>query len=217
MSSRNWHEEREQWEQDRALYELELQKAYAEASNRRARWLMAAFACHAMTAMLVVGMLSLLLAIGAPEALAGKAPFTFENAEIEVVIKKASELTGLAFLYDPEQVKGRITLYLPDKVSPDKVLQPLRLALAIHGYSLLRKDNTVWIVPGEQAAHLEVVPLDNAEAEELAAALAHLAPYGVRIVPYYPTNSLLIYGDPQGVKEVIRVIKGGTRCSDPIT
>ena len=47
MSSRNWHEEREQWEQDRALYELELQKAYAEASNRRARWLMAVFACHA--------------------------------------------------------------------------------------------------------------------------------------------------------------------------
>jgi hypothetical protein len=55
MSNRNWHEEREQWEQDRALYELELQKAYAEASNRRARWLMAAFACHAMTAMLMVG------------------------------------------------------------------------------------------------------------------------------------------------------------------
>jgi hypothetical protein len=55
MSNRNWHEEREKWEQDRALYELELQKAYAEASNRRARWLMAAFACHAMTAMLMVG------------------------------------------------------------------------------------------------------------------------------------------------------------------
>ena len=118
--------------------------------------------------MCLLGMLFLLLTIGAHEALAGKAPFTFENAEIEVVIKKASELTGLAFLYDPEQVKGRITLYLPDKVSPDKVLQPLRLALAIHGYSLLRKDNTVWIVSWERAAHLEVVPLDNAEAEEFS-------------------------------------------------
>ena len=159
--------------------------------------------------MRLLGMLFLLLAIGAHEALAGKVPFTFENAEIEAVIKKASELTGLAFLYDPEQVKGRITLYSPGKASPDEMLQSLRLALAIHGYSLLRKDNTVWIVPGEQAAHLEVVPLDNTEAEELATAFAHLAPYGMRIVPYYPTNSILIYGDPQGVKEVIRVIKGG--------
>ncbi len=31
------------------------------------------------------------------------------NVEISAVIKRVSELTGLTFLFDPEEVKGRIT------------------------------------------------------------------------------------------------------------
>lgn len=52
---KTWYEEREEWEQDRALYELELQSAYREASNRRARWLAGAFMCQVMTTMLLDG------------------------------------------------------------------------------------------------------------------------------------------------------------------
>ncbi len=155
------------------------------------------------------GVLVLLFVVHAPEAAwAKEIPFTFENVEIQTILKKASEFTGLTFLYDPEQVKGRITLYSPENVSTEKALQLLQTALALHGYALLRQENTVWIVPAEQAAHIEVVPLDSANAEDLAAALAHLAPYGVRIVPYYPTNSLILYGDPQAVKALVRLIKG---------
>lgn len=46
---------------------------------------------------------------GPPVAWAGEVPFSFENAELNTVIEKASELTGLAFLYDPKQVKGKIS------------------------------------------------------------------------------------------------------------
>ena len=165
--------------------------------------------------MRLLGVWFFLLGIyGAEIHWANAAEFTFENVEIPAVLSKASELTGLAFLYDPAQVKGRITLYASDKVSPDEVLQLLRSALAIHGYSLVQKDKTVWIVPGEQAPHLEVVSLGYAKAEDLAAALARMAPYGVRIVPYSPTNSLILYGDPHAVKELIQVIKGSKAGDD---
>jgi type II secretory pathway component GspD/PulD (secretin) len=164
--------------------------------------------------MRLFSVLLLLLWIQAPErAWAEEIPFTFENAEIQTIIKKAGELTGLAFLYDPEQVKGKITLHSPERVAPQEALELLESALALHGYALLRKGNTVWIVPTERApagrpAHIEVVPLDYAEAGEVAYTLASLGPEGVRIVPYYPTNSLILYGDPQAVKALIWVIKG---------
>ena len=131
----------------------------------------------------------------------------------KTIIQKASELTGLAFLYDPEQVRGKISLHLPQEVSPEETLELLRSALSLHGYTLLRRENTIWIVPAAQAGHLEVVPLDYAEAGELAYTLSQLAPEGVRIVPYYPTNSLILYGNPQAVKALIQTIKGKGEAS----
>ena len=52
---RTWYEDREEWEQNRALYELELQSAYTESSNRRIRWLAGAFIGHVITIMLLEG------------------------------------------------------------------------------------------------------------------------------------------------------------------
>ncbi|HYE34449.1 secretin N-terminal domain-containing protein [Methylocaldum sp.] len=137
-----------------------------------------------------------------------EAAFDFENAELRTVIQKASELIRLSFIYDPERIKGKITLVSPGKVSEGKALQLLQSALALHGYSLLRQDEVVSIVPAEPAGSIEVVPLDYADAGELAWTLAHIAPDGVRIVPYYPTNSLIIYGDPRAVEALNPVVKG---------
>lgn len=79
---------------------------------------------------------------------AKEAAFAFENAELNTVIKKVSELTGLTFIFNPEQIKGKVTILLSRKVSSEKALRLLQSALGVHGYSLLRKEETVWIVPG---------------------------------------------------------------------
>jgi general secretion pathway protein D len=132
---------------------------------------------------------------------------TFENADLQQVIKKIGELTGTTFLFDPEQVKGKITLLSPKKVLPEEALKLMESALALQGYTLIRRDAGVWIVPAEQAAWtetiVEVVPLQYAKAEELA----YIAPPGIQIVPYLPTNSLIISGDPRAVGELIGIIK----------
>ncbi len=138
--------------------------------------------------------------------------FTFENEDIQTVIKKVGELTGTTFLFDSEQVKGKITLLSPRKISPEEVLKLLQSALALHGYTLLKKEEGTWIVPAQKATQLatiiEVVPLEYAKADEVADTLSWLAPPGVRIVPYYPTNSLIISGNPEAVKELIGVLRG---------
>jgi type II secretory pathway component GspD/PulD (secretin) len=48
-------------------------------------------------------------------------------------------------------------------------------------------------VPSE-AFTIKVVPLDYARAGELAYTLSSIAPPSVRVVPYNPTNSLIISG-----------------------
>lgn len=94
----------------------------------------------------------------------------------------------------------------------------MQSALALHGYTLLRKAEGTWVVPAEQAAQaeaaIEVVPLKYARADEVAETLSWIAPPGVRIVPYYPTNSLLISGNPEAVAELIEILRGKEKRPD---
>jgi type II secretory pathway component GspD/PulD (secretin) len=137
---------------------------------------------------------------------------TFENADIQQVIKRVGEFTGTTFLFDPEQVKGKITLLTAKEVSPDEALRLLQSALALRGYTMVVKEEGTWIVPVEQVAlketRIEVVPLHYAKAEEVAYALSWVAPYGVRVVPYLPTNSLILSGDPEAIEALLRILRG---------
>jgi type II secretory pathway component GspD/PulD (secretin) len=138
-------------------------------------------------------------------------PFTFENADIHTVVKQVAALTGITVLFDPEQVKGKITLVAPKGVSPAEALELLRSALALHGYTLLGRAEGMWIVPAERVVNeaftIKVVPLRYARAGEVAYALSWVAPPSVRVVPYYPTNSLIISGHPAAVEALIDLIK----------
>jgi type II secretory pathway component GspD/PulD (secretin) len=167
-------------------------------------------------ALVLVGLI-VLIALAGPLAPAEAQQATrsgalsFENADIRTVIKAIGVLAGITFLYDPEQVKGRITLLSPKSVSPAAALELLKSALALHGYSLLSRAEGMWIVPAvwvrREAMAVKVVPLTYAKAGELADTLSWIAPPWVRVVPYYPTNSLIISGPPAAVEELIDIIK----------
>lgn len=154
--------------------------------------------------------LSLLFPLGTSWA-ANEVACSFENEDIQTVIKKVGELTGTTFLFDPEQVKGKITILPPKKVSLEEALKLLQSALALHGYALLRKEEGIWVVPAEKvtpvATTIEVVSLKYAKADEVAYSLSCIAPPGVRIIPYYPTNSLIISGNPEVVEELMGALR----------
>jgi general secretion pathway protein D len=138
-------------------------------------------------------------------------PFDFENAEVSTVVKHVGRLTGLTFLFDPGQIKGRITIVSPKSVSPAEALELLKSALALHGYRLVSTAGGMWIVPAERLAPelvtVRLVTLEYALAGEVAYTLRWVAPPEVRIVPYYPTNSLIISGPPAAVEKLIDIIK----------
>lgn len=55
---------------------------------------------------------------------------------------------------------------------------------------------------------IQVVQLDHANAEDLARALAPLFPNEVQIIPYGPTNSLILKGKRSLVDKLVKIIKG---------
>jgi general secretion pathway protein D len=154
------------------------------------------------------------LAAGAQQAIPS-GTLSLENADIQTVIKHVGKLTGITFLFDPDQVKGKITLLSPKSVLPAEALELLKSALALHGYGLLSRAEGMWIVPAVRVAHeamtVKVIPLTYARAGELAYTLSWIASPWVRIVPYYPTNSLIISGPPEAVEELIDIIKPSPR------
>jgi general secretion pathway protein D len=156
--------------------------------------------------------LCVLLSWGAGAATAAPSgPISLENADVQTLVKQLAALTGTTFLFDPEQVRGKITLLSPKGVSPTEALDLLRSALALHGYTLLSRAEATWIVRADrvppEAFTVKVVPLEHARAGELAYTLSWVAPPSVRVVPYYPTNSLIISGHPAAVEALVDLIK----------
>ena len=68
--------------------------------------------------------------------------------------------------------------------------------------------------PAKPATTIEVVPLDYAKAEEVAYTLSGIAPPGVRVIPYVPTNSLLIAGQPEAVGQFLSVLRGKEKTAE---
>jgi general secretion pathway protein D len=167
-------------------------------------------------ALALIGLIVLVALVMLPEPAEGQQAtrsgvLSFENADIQTVIKAVGILAEVTFLYDPEQVKGKITLLTPKSVPPAEALELLKSALALHGYSLLSRAEGMWIVPAvrvtPEAMIVKVVPLTYARAGEVAYTLSWITPPGVRVVPYYPTNSLILSGPPTAVEALIDIIK----------
>ena len=139
------------------------------------------------------------------------ARFAFENADIKTVIAEVARLTGTTFLFDPARVKGTVTVLAPDDITPARALDLLRSALTLHGYAIISRPEGMWIVPTHPVARPEfvvrVIPLTYADAGEVAFTLSWVAPPGVRIVPHFPTNSVVIAGYASEVEQMIDAIR----------
>jgi general secretion pathway protein D len=143
-------------------------------------------------------------ALGGPQS-----QLAFRDADIQTVIEEVARLTGATFLFDPARVKGKITVHAVGEATPAKALELLRSALAIHGYVLVVRPEGMWILPQQAAGPglvVRVVRLTYVGAEDVAWTLSWAAPPGVRIVPFHPTNSVVISGPEAAVEQMVDVI-----------
>ncbi len=152
-------------------------------------------------------MLAALVALGA--ATPGGAPLEFRDAELSAVVEAIGAFSGSTLLLDPA-VSGRITLSAPEPVSGEEALELLRAALQLSGFALVpAPGGALKVIPlaaaapetpglvgepraGSDRLVVALYRLESAKADELARVLATNDERGSRVIPYAPTNSLIL-------------------------
>jgi general secretion pathway protein D len=106
-----------------------------------------------------------------------EAELNVRNAEIGALIRIFSKRTKRNYLLD-ERVKGKVTMYIPGKLSPEESIKILDSILALKGFTTVPVGQNLWkIIPAKEARQATVPLLDDAESEGRAAAIVS------RVVP----------------------------------
>ena len=74
----------------------------------------------------------------------------FRDADIRVVAKFISELTGKNFLFD-KQVRGTVTVFSPTKVTPTEAYRLFESVLEVNGYTTVPSGEVIKIIPSVEA------------------------------------------------------------------
>lgn len=165
--------------------------------------------------------------------------FDYPNADIADIVKAISELTGKNFIVDP-QVRGKITIIAPSRITVAEAYKAFLSALAINGLAVVPGDGFYKIkqaraaqrdnidtfsgayYPSADQMITRIIKLKYISADEVNKQLRILTSTNGELVPYTPTNSLIVsdYGanidriqkildqlDVQGFEEQLEVIR----------
>lgn len=142
---------------------------------------------------------------------AGGIPIHYEKADLKTIVDAVARATGRRFVYG-DDLRGRVTITVPGRVTPEEAFELLLAALHTVGFTALPLDeDTLRLVPvqetksgaplvGEAADPRGERPISTlVELREISAeeAVVALEPYvskeGVALA-YPPTNSLILAG-----------------------
>jgi general secretion pathway protein D len=149
----------------------------------------------------------------------------FHDMDINLFIKFISDFTGKNFVID-EDVKGKVTVVSPGKVTPREAYKVFESVLEVHGFSAVPSGKITKIVSLRSAGAKSVrtrlkqeaesigdtvvtqlIPLRYADPAIIAKLIAPMASEGSSILPYPPTNTLFITDASSNVNRLLRIIK----------
>jgi type II secretory pathway component GspD/PulD (secretin) len=155
----------------------------------------------------------------------GKVTFEFDNADIRVIIKYVSDLTGQNFIIDKD-VRGVVSVLTPTTIPLQDTMDLLESILEMQGYALVPSGDFIEVM-NKKAAARRAMPVILEENEEAAAdemvtriiwlkhgssrrmydSLKHLFGNNISVIPYYSTNSLIITGISSNISRMAALIK----------
>ena len=167
--------------------------------------------------------LFLLCAASAARAAEESLVLNFRDADPRAVVEAVARATGTRFVMDDQLGSAHLTIVLADRVSPGEALEILNaglltlgfasVPLPAGGYSILpleaAKAAAPWIHdPSASSERLvtTLVRLEAADATELARLLLPADRSSI-VVPYAPTNSLIISGAEDRLAHIIGILR----------
>ena len=149
--------------------------------------------------------------------------FDYPNADILDVVKAVSELTGKNFIVDP-QVRGKITIIAPSQITVAEAYKAFLSALAINGYTVVPSGNFLKVKSARNAQRdsietysgnyypdsdqmiTRIIKLKYISADEVNKNLRILPSKDGEMVPYPPTNSIIISDYGSNIDRVMKII-----------
>jgi general secretion pathway protein D len=149
----------------------------------------------------------------------------FNNVDINLFIKFMSELTGTNFVVDPN-VKGKITIISPARISLDEAYRVFESVLEVNGYTAVGAGEIVKILPAPEARTrniqtlleqekaspedrvvTQLIPLKYADPEEIKRLFTPLVSKNSVILGYAPANTVIITDVQSNIQRLMKILK----------
>lgn len=154
----------------------------------------------------------------------GATEINVKNADIAAIVRLFSRKTKRNYILD-ENVKGKVSIYLPGKVSSDEALRILDSTLALKGFTSVPVSENLWkIVPSKDAKQSTIPTQTDDSANPTSAMVTRLvnlkfmnsddikqlitplvSPEGL-INAYTGTNSLILIDSEDNIKRIVNII-----------
>lgn len=165
-----------------------------------------------------------------PRMPTSNAPVTinFVDMELSEVITNISKITGKNFIWD-EKVRGKVTIISPTGIPVEEAFRVFEAVLRFNGYQLvpvpgvknLYKIMRIQEVPGQpiptylqgqwsppsEAYVTRLIRLKYLDVNEAANVLNNLKSSEGKILPYPPTNSMIIIESANNLNRLVRILE----------
>ena len=150
----------------------------------------------------------------------------FNDVDLTVFIKFISEVTGRNFIVD-QQVKGKVTIISPSKITVAEAYQVFEAVLEVHGYTTVQSGAVTKIVKdmdarsksietglagNDEAVSLEdkvvtqIIPLKYADPNEVKQLFVPLVSKAGIILSYPSTNMLIVTDYHSNIKRLMDIL-----------
>ncbi len=151
----------------------------------------------------------------------------FQDADLSVLIKFMGELTGKNFLVS-EQVRGKVTIISPKKITVGEAYKVFESVLEMHGFTAVPGTDAIKIIPsgiarqagleiqeGKEPSTVQVadrmitqiIPLEFGSSEEIRVLLTPLISKDGLVASYRPTNHLIITERASNIRRLLKIIE----------
>jgi general secretion pathway protein D len=148
----------------------------------------------------------------------------FDNVDIAVFVKFMSEVTGRNFVID-SNVRGKVTIFSPHKISIAEAYKVFESVLEVHGYTTVPAGDVTKIIPAKDAKEksietrlagqaaspadkiiTQIVSLNHANPDDIKKVLDPLISKTSIILSYPPTGMLVITDYMSNIKRLQTII-----------
>jgi len=148
----------------------------------------------------------------------------FDDVDIALLIKFISELTGKNFIID-NNIKGKVTIISPTKISVDEAYRVFESVLEVHGFTTVEAGSIIKVVPAIEARSKDIetrlseddrisedkivtqlIPLKYASPNELKKILSPFISKTSVLVSYEPTSMLIVTDVQSNISRLIKII-----------